>query len=70
MREKNMENKNKQPKMTQEIEEKCWAYLENGMPTECHEYLHDLGFSDDAIDYFLEVWRAGKSLYPYGDIQK
>jgi hypothetical protein len=60
---------NKQIKMNQEIEDKCWAYLENGMRTKCYEYLKKLGFSNDDIDYFIEVWTNGKSLYPYGDIQ-
>jgi len=64
------ESKNKEPRITSEIEDKCWFYLENGMKSKCYEYLKSLGFSDDAINYFFEVWYEGKSLFPYGEIPK
>jgi len=59
------EIKTNQPKMTKEIEEMCWRYLEEGLPTLCYEYLKKLGFTDEDINWFFEVWREGKSLYPY-----
>jgi hypothetical protein len=62
------EIKTNKVKMTQEIEENCWRYLEEGLLTQCYEYLKELGFTDEDIDFFLEVWREGKSLYPYKQI--
>jgi hypothetical protein len=57
--------KRKYPKMTEEIEKNCWAYLEEDQWSSCYKYLKKLGFNYKDIDYFLEVWREGKSLYPY-----
>jgi hypothetical protein len=59
------ETKINKVKMTQEIEENCWRYLEEGSLTQCYKYLKELGFADEDIDIFFEVWREGKSLYPY-----
>jgi hypothetical protein len=62
---KNKTKNQKYPKMTKEIEENCLHYLEEGWWSSCFEYLKKLGVDDKDIDYFLEVWRWGKSLYPY-----
>jgi len=56
----------KEPQMTKEIEESCWAFAEETNSWDkTRRFLGDLGFSEDDIDLMIERWQEGKSLYPY-----